>query len=141
MKLQQISIFLENRSGRLAHVTKVLGDAGINLLALALADSSDFGILRLIVSDVDKARQLLQDHGVVSTVTDVLAVEIANRPGGLASLLAIIEAAGVNVEYMYAFAEASTGRAALIFRFDDNAKALAGLQKAGVNVLKQVDLG
>ena len=141
MQLQQISIFLENRAGRLAHVTKILGDAGINLLALSLADSSDFGILRLIASDVAKARQVLQDHQIVCVVNNVLAVEVADEPGGLARLLTRLQDDGVDVEYMYAFSSRHTGRAALlIFRFADNAKALASLQKAGAKVLTLADL-
>lgn len=140
MKVKQISVFLENKAGRLAHVTQVLADGGINLLALSLADSSDFGILRLIVSDVERARRVLADHQVVCTVNDVTAVEIEDRPGGLARLLDVLVKGGVNVEYMYAFAERPTGKAALIFRFDQPERALAALQKAGVNVFSHVDL-
>ena len=140
MKIKQLSIFLENKSGRLAHITRILGDAGINLLALSLADSADFGILRLIVDDVEKAQKTLKKNHVISTINEVLAVEVENKPGGLADILDALVKKGVNVEYMYAFAEKLTGRAALILRFDDTDKALVCLQKAGMNVFSQVDL-
>lgn len=140
MKIQQLSIFLENKAGRLAHVTQVLGDAGINMLALSLADSSDFGILRLIVDDVAKAQQTLRNHQVTCTVNDVQAVEVEDRPGGLARILNVLVGNGVNVEYMYAFSEKQTHRAALIFRFDNPDKAITCLQAAGINVFRQVDL-
>jgi hypothetical protein len=140
MKVKQISVFLENKAGRLAHVTELLAAGGVNLLALSLADSSDFGILRIIVDDVDKAKQVLAAEQVVCTVNDVMAVEVEDRPGGLARLLRVLVEAGSNVEYMYAFSERPTGKAALIFRFDDPDRALAALQKAGVNVFSHIDL-
>ncbi|OGV67536.1 MAG: hypothetical protein A3K19_17675 [Lentisphaerae bacterium RIFOXYB12_FULL_65_16] len=140
MNIKQLSIFLENKAGRLAHVTGILGDAGVNIRALALADTSDFGILRLIVNDVDKAQEVLRKHNVVCVANDVTAVEVEDKPGGLAKVLVVLQSAGVNVEYMYAFTEWKTGRAALIFRFDDPDKAAKRLSEAGISVFAQVDL-
>ena len=135
MKVKQLSIFLENRAGRLAEVVRLLGDAGINIRALSLADTSDFGILRLIVSNVDKALQVLRDCGHTVSLTDVVAVEVPDAPGGLAGVLDPLRSAGINVEYMYAFVEKATDKAVVIFRFEDSAAALKVLSKAKVSVL------
>jgi len=117
-----------------------LGDAGINILALSLADTSDFGILRLIVNDVEGAEEALKGANFVCMINDVTAVEVEDKPGGLARILNLLVDRGVNVEYMYAFSEAQTGRAALIFRFDDPEKAIEHLNAAGINVFADVDL-
>lgn len=140
MKIKQLSVFLENRKGRLAGVTNVLAEAKINILALSLADTSDFGILRIIVDDVEKADAALKSHNVVSMVNEVTAVEVENKPGGLARILAVVDDVGVNVEYMYAFAEPQSNKAALIFRFDEPDKAVEALGEAGINVFASVDL-
>jgi hypothetical protein len=105
MKVEQISIFLENKAGRLAEVTRILGEGGINIRALSLADTSDFGILRLIVNDHEKAKKILKEHGFTVGRTEVVAVEVEDRPGGLSSILQILYEAGINVEYMYAFVQ------------------------------------
>ena len=110
MKVEQISVFLENKAGRLAEVTRVLGEAGINIRALSLADTTDFGILRLIVDQYDKAREILKDKGFTVGKTEVVAVEVPDRPGGLGLVLQILAASGVNVEYMYAFVQHSGGK-------------------------------
>ena len=107
MKVEQISIFLENKAGRLAEVTRILGKGGINIRALSLADTSDFGILRLIVNDHEKAKQILKDNGFTVGRTEVIAVEVEDRPGGLNSILEILFKANINVEYMYAFVQQS----------------------------------
>ena len=135
MKVRQISIFMENRAGRLAEVMQLVGEAGVNIRALSLADTSDFGILRLIVNDVDKALSALRKAGHTVSVTDVVAVEVPDRPGGLASILGPLSAGNVNVEYMYAFVEKATDKAVVIFRFEDVEAALKALKKAGVSVL------
>jgi len=135
MKVKQISLFMENRAGRLAEVARILGQGGINIRALSLADTSDFGILRLIVNDVDRALALLRTTGHTVSVTDVIAVEVSDRPGGLADVLGVLEKAGLNVEYMYAFVEKATDKAVLVFRFEDTDRALEVLRKAGVSVL------
>lgn len=136
MELKQISIFLENRAGRLADVTTLLGNNDVNIRALALADTSDFGILRLLVDKPDKAYKMLQDNGFAATETEVIAVEIPDRPGGLASVLEPLQKVGINVEYMYAFLEKATDKAIVVFRFEDVSKAIEILQANGINVLK-----
>lgn len=140
MKIKQLSIFLENKAGRLSNVTQVLSDADINILALSLADTSDYGILRLIVSDVDNAQAALKASNFVCMVNEVTAVEVEDKPGGLARILGLLVDKGINVEYMYAFSEVHTGRAALIFRFDDPDSAVKHLTAAGINVFAQIDL-
>ena len=140
MKVPQISIFIENRKGRLAKVARILGDGGVNLVALSLADTADFGILRLIAGDHERARAVLREHGFTVVETDVIAIEVEDRPGGLADLLEVLDAGGVNIEYMYAFSELETGRAPLIFRFEDPEKAIQILTAAGVSVLSKVEL-
>ena len=136
MKVEQISIFLENKPGGLSGVTKVLKDSGINIRALSLADTSDFGILRLIVDDVNKAKKVLNENGFAVGRTHVLAVEVPDRPGGLHSILDLLTREGINVEYMYAFVERSGQNAVIIFRFDNIDQAIEVLQKAGFVVLK-----
>ena len=135
MKVKQLSIFMENRAGRLAEVVRLMGEAKINIRALSLADTSDFGILRLIVNDVEKAVKVLRDAGHTVSLTDVVAVEVPDTPGGLASVLDPLRGAGVNVEYMYAFVEKATDKAVVIFRFENADAALKVLSKAGISVL------
>ncbi len=135
MILQQISIFLENKSGRLAEVTSLLGKAGVNIRALTLADTADFGILRLIVSNNELAEKILKEKGFTVGKTDVVAIEVPDKPGGLAEILAALGQAGINVEYMYAFVAKSHDNAVVIFRFDDLLKAIDLLRKNGVKVL------
>lgn len=135
MKVKQLSIFMENRAGRLAEIMRLLGDAGINIRALSLADTSDFGILRLIVNNVDKAMQVLKDSHHTVSLTDVVAVEVPDKPGGLASVLEPLREAGVNVEYMYAFVEKASDKAVVIFRFEDVEAAVGVLTKSGISVL------
>jgi hypothetical protein len=134
MKVEQISVFLENKAGRLAEVTKVLGEGGINIRALSLADTTDFGILRLIVDQYDKAREILKQHGFTVGKTEVLAIEVPDRPGGLAWVLQILSDSDVNVEYMYAFVQHSGKNAVIIFRFDNLEKAIELLKQQGVRI-------
>jgi len=140
MNVEQISIFLENKSGRLAEVTSVLSDADINIRALYLADTADFGILRLIVNDTEKARQVLRDNGFTVEKTKVVAIEVPDRPGGLTSILNSIKDEGINVEYMYAFVEKSGENAIVIFRFDEIEKSIDILRKAGVKIMEGEEL-
>jgi len=135
MNVEQISIFLENKSGRLAEVTSVLSEAGINIRALYLADTADFGILRLIVNDTEKSRQVLKDHGFTVEKTKVVAIEVPDRPGGLSNILNTIKEAGINVEYMYAFVEKSGENAIVIFRFDELEKSIDILRQAGIRIM------
>jgi hypothetical protein len=136
MKVEQISIFIENKSGRLAEVTRVLGEAGINIRTLSLADTSDFGILRLIVDQTDKARAVLKENGFTVNKTEVVAVQVPDKPMGLSSILQVLDSGKINVEYMYAFVERSGEDAVIIFRFDDIEGAIKTLTDNGITVLK-----
>jgi hypothetical protein len=135
MKAEQISIFLENKSGRLAEVTDILARNSINIRALSLADTADFGIFRLIVNAPERAMTLLKESGFTVGKNEVVAVVVPDRPGGLAGILGTLQGKNINVEYMYAFAQKSEGNAVLIFRFDDADKAIAVLGQSGVRVL------
>ncbi|MEM5786104.1 MAG: ACT domain-containing protein [Syntrophobacteraceae bacterium] len=134
--VEQISIFLENKAGRLAEVTRILAEAGINIRALSLADTSDFGILRLIVNDCEKAKSELKANGFTVGKTDVVAVEVSDQPGGLHHILRVLQKANVNVEYMYAFVQQSGENAVIIFRFDNVEEALKVLKENGVKVIR-----
>ena len=136
MKVEQISIFIENKSGRLAEITRILGDAGINIRALSLADTSDFGILRLIVNDVESAKSVLKERGFTVNKTEVVAVEVPDCPGGLSTILQALDSNQINVEYMYAFVERCGGNAVIIFRFDDTDKAIGTLNSSGFTILE-----
>ena len=136
MKVEQISIFIENKSGRLAKISRVLGESGINIRALSLADTSDFGILRLIVNDVEKAKSVLKECGFTVNKTEVVAVEVPDRPGGLSHILNVLDSGQINVEYMYAFGERTGGNAVIVFRFDDTDKAIETLTGSGVHILE-----
>jgi len=135
MKVEQISVFLENKSGRLAEVARTLGDAGVNIRALSIADSSDFGILRIIVNNNDKAVEVLKEKGFTVSKTEVVAVEVPDRPRGLAQVLNLLERKNINVEYMYAFFERRTDNAIIVFRFDENDIAIEILSSNGVAIL------
>lgn len=135
MKVEQLSIFIENKSGRLAEITRILGDAGINIRALSLADTSDFGILRLIVDNVEAARTVLKERGFTVNKTEVIAVEVPDRPGGLSTILQALDRDETNVEYMYAFVERCGGNAVIVFRFDDTDRAIEVLKNNQFNVL------
>jgi len=135
MKVDQLSIFLENRAGRLAEVTRILSEAGVNIRALSLADTSDFGILRLIVSDFDTAKTKLKDEGFTVGRTSVVAVEVTDEPGGLHNILSMLQNAGINVEYMYAFVQQSGDSAVLIFRFDRTDQGIELLQEKGIAIV------
>ncbi len=140
MRTKQISVFIENRSGRLAKITTALGNAGINIRAMSLADTSDFGILRLIVNNTQKAKETLSDHGFTVRVTEVTAVAIPDTPGALGNLLSIMEHAGLNVEYMYAFVEKNMDQAVIIFYFDDTDKAIETMLENDINVIEEKKL-
>lgn len=135
MKVNQISIFVENKKGRLAEVTKILGAAGVNIRALFLADTSDFGVLRLIVNNSDLAQEVLRKNGITVSKTEVVAVAVPDCPSGLFSVLEPLQQAGVNVEYMYAFVEHYGDSAIVIFRFDNSDQAIRVLTENGIAVL------
>ena len=140
MKIHQLSLFLENKPGRLMEPCRLLAQAGISIRTLSVADTQQFGILRMIVSDWQKAAAVLKEAGCVVNVTEVLAVEVPDRPGGLAGILEIFENSGINVEYMYAFTFGRQNKAVLIFRFDKPDEAIGRLKAAGVNVVGSVDV-
>ena len=140
MKLKQLSVFLENKPGRLRELCAMLAENGINIITLSLADTEQFGILRLIVKDYDRAKELLEQKGFVAKLTDVIAVEVSDQPGGLSDILKIEEQSGISVEYMYAFTIKSGENAVLLFRFDDMDKAVDALNHAGLNMLDSVEL-
>ena len=135
MKVEQISVFLENKPGGLEKVTRILRDAGINIRTLAVADTSDFGIVRLIVNDVEKATGVLRESGFTVSRTTVVAVEVPDRPGGLHGILEVIAKENINIAYMYAFAEKSGENAVMLFRFDQQDRAIEVLTKSGIAVL------
>jgi len=135
MKIQQLSIFAENKPGHVAGPCRLLADQGVNIRALSLADTQKFGILRLIVSDAAKATKVLEAGGHVVKTTEVVAIEVPDQPGGLAAVLAALEGSPTNIEYMYAFPFGHQGKAVLIFRFDDPDSAIKTLQGKGIAVL------
>jgi hypothetical protein len=135
MKIHQLSLFLENKPGQMTPACRLLSEAGINIRTLTLADTQRFGILRLIVSDWRRGCEVLENAGYAVNVTEVVAVEVSNEPGGLVGLLEKTDAAGVNIEYMYAFTFGREDRAVLIFRFDNPDAAIECLKDSGVSVL------
>lgn len=138
MKLKQLSVFLENKPGRMSLPCKALADAGIDILTLCMADTEKFGIIRFIVKDWQGAKAALEKSGCAVNVTDVLAIEVPDRPGGLMGILNILEPSRLNIEYMYAFTLKFGKNAVMIVRFDNPDQAIDVLQKNGVNVLKTV---
>ena len=140
MKIHQLSLFLENKPSQMTEPCRLLAEAGVDIRTLTLADTKQFGILRLIVSDWEKADRLLREAGYVVNVTEVVAVEVPDRPGGLAGLLAVFEKTGLNIEYMYAFTFGRGDTAVLIFRFDDPDGAIERLQSSGVNIIGSTEL-
>jgi hypothetical protein len=141
MKIKQLSLFLENKPGALSQPVRVLADAGFNILTLSVADTQYFGILRLVLRDWEKAKGLLEKHGLVVKVTDLVAVEVADEPGGLSRILEVVESAGVNVEYMYGFTLGKAeGKGLLAFRFDDPDRAVEALHKKNLNTVASIDL-
>lgn len=135
MQVEQISVFLENKSGRLSEVTAILSESEVNIRALALADTSDFGVLRLLVDDTEKARQVLKNNGFTVGKTNVVAVEVPDRPGGLHHILTLFYKAGINVEYMYAFVRSSGDNAVMIFRIEKEEEAIRLLEDNDVTVI------
>lgn len=135
MKVKQISVFLENEAGRLADVTRSLGRNAINIRALSIADTSDFGILRLIVDKPQEAVHVLKDQGFMVSETEVIAVDIPDRPGGLADVLEILGREGINIEYLYAFIGSVSEKALVIFRVENCEEAMKILRENNIHVL------
>ena len=135
MNIKQLSIFVENKKGRLADITEILSDVGANIRALSIADTTDFGILRLIVDDPDAAALALKDAGVTVSITNVIAVGIDDVPGAFAHPMRILSDAGIDVEYMYAFITRKSEKAYVILRVADNEAAASVLVENGVELL------
>ncbi|MFO7952961.1 MAG: ACT domain-containing protein [Bacillota bacterium] len=133
--IKQISVFLENKSGRLVRVAKVLGEAGINIRGISIADTSDFGILRLIVDQPDEAVKELKDKGIMATETEVIAMEVPDTPGGLAKVLEYLQEAGINIEYLYSFIEKPTTNAIIMMRVEKIEEALEVLKKNNIPIV------
>ena len=141
MKLKQLSVFLENAPGRLYEATQALGEAGINLRSLCISDTSDFGVLRILVSDIAAARRVIMEKQLPARIDDVVAVEIEDTPGSLARLLRPFRETKVNVEYMYALAGTSSGKAVMVFRFSDNDRAIEILRESRIKLLDAESFG
>ena len=135
MKAEQLSIFLENRAGRLADVTHALAEAGVSIRALSLADTSDFGILRLLVKERETAKAVLKEKGFTFGCTAVVAVQVDDRPGGLDDVLQLVSKSGINVEYMYSLIQRTEPRAIMIFRFDKSDLAISVLKEHGFTIV------
>jgi hypothetical protein len=140
VKINQLSVFSENKPGHVIAPCRLLARAGVDIRALSLADTQRFGILRMIIPEWQKAKTLLEQFGAVVTVTEVLAVEVPDRPGGLAEVLELFEGSGINIEYMYAFPFVRGEKAVLIFRFDQPDAAIERLRAGGINVLTGGDV-
>ena len=137
MKITQISVFLENRKGRLFEICSLLGSAGINIRALTIAETEDFGVLRMVVDKPGEAFELFRKNNITANQTEVVAVEVPDTPGGLAEVLGILRDNDVNVEYMYGFVEKHSEKALLVFRFDNPEKAHQVLAKSGLSVVDE----
>ena len=136
MSVKQISVFIENKTGKLAEVTRYIADNNINMKALSVADTHDFGILRIICEDHNSAVKVLRDGGYIVAETEVLAVEIPDTPGSLANILEVLVKADIAVEYTYAFLSVKNiGHAYMIFRVDNNENAKSALTAEGFNVV------
>lgn len=132
MFIKQLSIFVENKAGRLQAIVDNLGANGINISALSIADTTDFGILRIIVDDTDKAQKVLSESGVISKATDVIAVYIDDHSGGLAKVLKLVTDAGISIEYMYAFLGRTQGKALMVLKADDETATEKVLSENGI---------
>lgn len=137
MLIKQISVFVENKSGRLAEITSVLADNGIDIRALSIADTTDFGILRLIVDKPDKAEQVLKEAGMTVSLTNVIAIGIPDTPGAFAKAMKVLSDTGIGIEYMYAFISRDEGRACVLLRVTDNDEAIAALKRNNIEIFEE----
>ncbi len=140
MKATQVSVFLENKKGRLLEVTSLLSKESINIRALSLADTADFGVLRLIVNDSIKALKILKENSFVAQQTDVIALEVPDNPGGLNGILEIFSKENINVEYMYAFVEKKVDNAVVVFKINDYDKGIEFLRSSGISIIPREQL-
>lgn len=140
MAIKQLSVFVENKEGKLREITDILAKAGIDIRALSIADTSEFGILRLIVRDPHKAKALLEKNGFVATINDVVGVEINDRPGGLAEIVRLFAERDINMEYMYAFLTRTENKAYLVVRVDDSSEVENLLESEKIRILTPADI-
>lgn len=140
MFIKQLSIFIENKFGRLEAIVDALSKANINIRALSLAEAPDYGVLRVIVDDAEKAKKALNDVGVIAKITDVVAVYLDDRSGGLASVLSVLKEAEITIEYMYAFLGRTEGKALMVLKADDEAKTEKVLSEKNIPMLSQADI-
>lgn len=138
--IKQISVFVENKKGRLARITDVLGHEGIDLIALSIADTTNFGIMRCIVSDPDKAVTVLKQNGLTASMTEVIVAEVTDRPGGLAGVLKALDEAGISVEYLYSFVRTPAENALILFRVENIEAAIEALKQCNVRLLEEKDI-
>lgn len=138
--VRQISVFVENRTGKLSAITEVLRENGINIRALSIADTKDFGILRIVVNDTDKACEKLLEASFTVTVTEVVAVSIEDEMGSLSRIIDLLNGGGVNIEYLYSFLAVADGKASIILRVDDNEKAYSILEGGSISLLGEKDI-
>jgi hypothetical protein len=138
--IKQISVFVENKKGRLAKITEVLGEGGVDLIALSIADTTNFGIMRCIVSDPEKAIAMLKTNGFTASTTDVIVAEVTDKPGGLAKVLQLLDQADISVEYLYSFVRTPNDNALILFRVEDIQAAAKALEEGGVKLLSEQDI-
>ena len=141
MSIHQISVFLENRTGQLSEITRLLAENGVDIRAISIAETADYGLARMIVNDAPKASSILLQHGDILSMTPVWAVEVPDRPSGLADLLNILAEVEVDVEYMYSLFTHQNGRAYMIMRISDEPKFLSALGERRIRVMSKADLG
>lgn len=135
MKLKQLSLFIENKPGHIRSACRTLAEAGINIETMSLADTEQFGILRLLLKEWERAKEVFENKGIIVRVTEVVSVFVENRPGGLADILDIIDEAGLNIEYMYGFSGVDGDNAAIVFRFDDPDLAIKHFEAKKVRII------
>jgi len=135
MNVKQVAVFLEHKPGRLADISHCLAENNVNIRALSLADTTDFGILRLVADNTEKAQKVLKENGFTVGVTEVIGVAAEDKPGGMDKILQVTSKAALNIEYMYAFTQKSGESGILLFKFDDPEKAMAAFNEAGIKIL------
>ena len=140
MSIKQISVFMENRPGRLAEITRVLAKNNIDMRAINIADTTDFGILRMIVSEPDRAEKVLRDNNMTASITDVIAISIDDKIGSFSDVMSILEQGDISVEYIYSFIGEKSAKAGIVIRTNNGEKALELFEKNGVNILSPADL-
>jgi len=138
--VKQISVFVENKKGRLARITDVLGKGGIDLIALSIADTTNFGIMRCIVNDPEKALKLLKENDITASTTEVIVAEVVDKPGGLAYVLGLLDKADISVEYLYSFVRTPNENALILFRVEEIDRAVKTLEAGGVKLLDEKDI-